>query len=72
MIEYPPEKEAVTASQLISQKLADLGDWRGEMLGQVRALIEQTDPDIIEERILRRAGRKEGHRPFRETGILRG
>jgi hypothetical protein len=38
-----------SASQLISQRIAELGDWRGETLGRVRALIKQVDPDILEE-----------------------
>jgi hypothetical protein len=38
-----------SASQLISRKIADLDDWRGEMLGRVRALIQEADPDIVEE-----------------------
>ena len=41
--------EGVSASQLISERIAELGDWRGEMLGRIRALIKQADPDIVEE-----------------------
>ena len=37
------------ASELISKRIADLDDWRGEMLGKLRALIKQADPDIVEE-----------------------
>jgi len=37
------------ASELISQRIADLGDWRGEMLANVRALIKATDPEVVEE-----------------------
>ncbi len=37
------------ASELISKRIAELGDWRGEMLGRVRALIKQADPDVVEE-----------------------
>jgi hypothetical protein len=36
-------------SQLISRKIAELGDWRGETLGRIRALIKEVDPDILEE-----------------------
>jgi hypothetical protein len=42
-----PEDES--ASQLISKKIAELDDWRGETLGRIRALIKQADPDIVEE-----------------------
>ncbi|HSZ11865.1 MAG TPA: DUF1801 domain-containing protein [Rhizomicrobium sp.] len=36
-------------SQHIDARIAELGDWRGEMLARVRALIKQTDPEVIEE-----------------------
>jgi hypothetical protein len=35
------------ASDLISKRIADLGDWRGETLGRMR--IKQADPDVVEE-----------------------
>ena len=38
-----------SASELISKRIADLGDWRGETLARLRALIKQADPDIVEE-----------------------
>ena len=38
-----------SASQLISQRIAELGDWRGETLGRMRELIKQADPDVVEE-----------------------
>jgi hypothetical protein len=38
-----------SASELISKRIAELGDWRGERLGQVRALIKAADPDVLEE-----------------------
>jgi hypothetical protein len=37
------------ASQLIDEKIAVLGDWRGEMLARVRNLIHEADPDVVEE-----------------------
>jgi len=37
------------ASQLISERIAELGDWRGETLRRMRALIHQADPDVVEE-----------------------
>jgi hypothetical protein len=36
-------------SRLIDARIKELGDWRGEMLGLLRALIKQADPEIIEE-----------------------
>jgi hypothetical protein len=37
------------ASGLISQRITELGDWRGETLGTMRALIRQADPGVVEE-----------------------
>ena len=42
-----PEDES--AAQRISKRITDLGDWRGETLGRIRALIKEADPDILEE-----------------------
>ncbi|MDA9546221.1 DUF1801 domain-containing protein [Bradyrhizobium yuanmingense] len=44
-------KQAGTASpsKLIDGRIKELGDWRGEMLGRVRALIKEADPDVVEE-----------------------
>src|SRR5689334_22538491 len=41
--------EEPSASELISQRIADLGDWRGDTLGRMRQLIKEADPDVIEE-----------------------
>ena len=41
--------QSQSASELISKRIADLGDWRGETLGRMRELILETDPDIVEE-----------------------
>jgi hypothetical protein len=37
------------ASELISNRIADLGDWRGVTLGRMRKLIKETDPGVVEE-----------------------
>ncbi len=37
------------ASELISEKIAELGDWRGDTLARMRALITEADPDVLEE-----------------------
>lgn len=34
-------------SQLISERIAELGDWRGETLASIRALIKQADPEVF-------------------------
>jgi hypothetical protein len=36
-------------SELIDARIKELGDWRGEMLGRLRALIKEADPDVVEE-----------------------
>jgi hypothetical protein len=38
-----------SASELISKRIADLGDWRGETLSRMRKLIKEADPDVVEE-----------------------
>ena len=38
-----------SAAELISQRIAELGDWRGETLGRMRQLITEADPDVVEE-----------------------
>jgi hypothetical protein len=34
---------------MIDERINELGDWRGEMLGRLRALIKSADPDVVEE-----------------------
>src|SRR6266481_4304676 len=41
--------QAQSASELISQRIAKIGDWRGETLGRMRRLIKEADPDVVEE-----------------------
>jgi hypothetical protein len=36
-------------SELIDARIEELGDWRGETLAQIRSLIKQADPDVVEE-----------------------
>ena len=38
-----------SASALISKRIAELGDWRGETLSRMRRLIKEADPDVVEE-----------------------
>ena len=37
-----------SASTLIDGRIEELGDWRGEMLARLRALIRQADPEVVE------------------------
>ena len=39
----------MTASENITQRIEELGDWRGETLAWVRGLIHEADPDVVEE-----------------------
>ena len=44
------EAEAAgSASRLIDGRIKELGDWRGEMLARIRRVIQQADPDVVEE-----------------------
>jgi len=45
----PVASQGPSASELISKRIDDLGDWRGETLSRVRKLIHQADPDVVEE-----------------------
>jgi hypothetical protein len=38
-----------SASELISKRIAELGDWRGDTLSRMRKLIREADPDVVEE-----------------------
>jgi hypothetical protein len=42
-------KTAQSAAQLIDARIRELGDWRGDALARVRALIHQADPEVVEE-----------------------
>ena len=41
--------EGQSASELISKRIAELGDWRGETLSRMRRLMQEADPDVVEE-----------------------
>jgi hypothetical protein len=42
-------QKSESPSQLIDARIKELGDWRGEMLGRIRALIKEADPEIVED-----------------------
>ncbi len=44
-----PPQAAQSPSQLIDARIAELADWRGEILSRLRALIRQADPEVVEE-----------------------
>ena len=45
----PGASQGQSASGLISKRITELGDWRGETLGRMRKLIKAADPDVVEE-----------------------
>ena len=44
-----PRAAGQAASKLISEKIAELGDWRGDTLARMRGLIKEADSDVVEE-----------------------
>ncbi len=43
------QAEGASPAQLIDQRIEELGDWRGELLALLRAVVKQADPDMVEE-----------------------
>ena len=41
--------EGQSASELISKRIAELGDWRGKALSRMRQLVKEADPEVVEE-----------------------
>ena len=49
-VKVPSKKEEQkSASELVAEKIAELGDWRAETLSRMRKLIKEADPDVAEE-----------------------
>ena len=48
-MKQPGATQGQPASELVSKRIAELGDWRGETLAKMRKLIKQADPDLVEE-----------------------
>jgi hypothetical protein len=42
-------QKSASSSQLIDARIQELGDWRGKMLSQLRTLVKEADPEIVEE-----------------------
>ena len=49
LIKTSGSQRVESASRLIDARIQELGDWRGEMLSRLRALIKQADPKVVEE-----------------------
>ena len=48
-MENQSAKDTKSPSQLIDERIEELGDWRGQLLSKLRNLIRQVDPEIVEE-----------------------
>ncbi len=48
-MEKSESQQDKSPSQLIDARIKELGDWRGEMLSRVRALVKEADPEVVEE-----------------------
>jgi hypothetical protein len=48
-LKTPAPASGPSASERITQRIAELGDWRGDALAHMRKLIRQADPDVVEE-----------------------
>jgi len=42
-------QKSASPSRLIDARIKELGDWRGEMLGRLRTLVKEADPEVVEE-----------------------
>jgi hypothetical protein len=57
-------------SEEIDAKIAGIGDWRGAMLGRLRSLIRQADPDVTEELKWRKASNPSGVPVWSDHGMI--
>jgi len=59
-----------SASALFDKKIKELGDWRGKTLSQIRALIKQADPEVVEEMKWRKPTNPAGVPVWSHDGII--
>jgi hypothetical protein len=59
-----------SVEKLVDAKIAALDDWRGAMLGRLRALIKRADPDVVEEVKWRKPSNPSGVPVWSDTGIV--
>ena len=62
-MEKSGSQETMSPSQLIDARIEELGDWRGQLLGRLRAVVKDADPDIVEEWKWRRGSGLVARRP---------
>jgi hypothetical protein len=63
-------QKADSRSRLIDARIAALGDWRGALLGRIRALIKEADPEVVEEVKWRKPSNPNGVPVWSHDGIL--
>jgi hypothetical protein len=49
MVKKSAPPKSTSPSRLIDERIKELADWRGEMLGQLRAVVKEADPEVVEE-----------------------
>jgi hypothetical protein len=64
------DQEEESSSHLIDAKIAALGDWRGETLARLRALIKAADPDVVEEVKWRKPSNPSGVPVWSHAGMI--
>ena len=57
-------------AELIDERISQLGDWRGDMLGRLRSLIKDADPDVVEEIKWRKPSNPLGVPVWSHRGII--
>jgi hypothetical protein len=70
MTKRSDSKEGDSPSQLIDARVKELGDWRGETLARVRALIKQADPEVVEELKWKKASSPGGVPVWSHDGLI--
>jgi len=66
----PGASQGQSASELISKRIAELGDWRGETLSRMRKLIKAAEPDVVEEVKWRKPSNPAGVPVWSHGGII--
>lgn len=64
------DEMALGASEAIDSRIAALGDWRGEALARVRALIREADPEVVEAVKWRKPSNPAGVPVWEHSGVL--
>jgi hypothetical protein len=64
------DPQAEDPSELIDAKIAELGDWRGDLLSRIRGLIKEAVPDVVEEIKWRKASNPLGVPVWSHDGII--